>query len=114
MKTKEEAKKNPMREMQESFTTLSEAVENLQKEGYTEDFNLCDAGIENKSKKMIHPAQELNVVNFYRFEGYSNPDDNMVLYVIETTSGEKGLLVDAYGAYSGNISQEMVDKLKMN
>ena len=28
-------------------------------------------------------------------------------------SGEKGLLVDAYGAYSGQISQEMIQKLKI-
>lgn len=29
----------------------------------------------------------------------SDPDDNMVLNVIETSAGDKGLLVDAYGAY---------------
>tara|TARA_R110002073_G_scaffold96490_3_gene222829 strand:+ start:2588 stop:2707 length:120 start_codon:yes stop_codon:yes gene_type:complete len=39
------------------------------------------------------------VIKFYRFEGMSDLDDNMVLNVIETSAGEKGLLVDAYGAY---------------
>ena len=29
----------------------------------------------------------------------SDLDDNMVLNVIETSAGDKGLLVDAYGAY---------------
>jgi hypothetical protein len=53
------------------------------------------------------------VVKYYRFEGDSNPDDNTVLYVIETSRGEKGLLLDAYGAYSGNVSNEMIHKLKM-
>jgi hypothetical protein len=43
----------------------------------------------------------------------SNPGDNTILYVIETTSGEKGLLVDAYGMYSGNVSREMIEKLKI-
>ena len=43
----------------------------------------------------------------------TNPGDNSVLYVINTDSGEKGLLVDAYGAYSGQISQEMIQKLKI-
>jgi hypothetical protein len=37
------------------------------------------------------------VIAYYRFEGASNPDDNVVLYVIETSRGEKGLLLDAYG-----------------
>ena len=39
------------------------------------------------------------MIKFYRFEGMSDLDDNMVLNVIETSAGEKGLLVDAYGAY---------------
>jgi hypothetical protein len=43
----------------------------------------------------------------------SNPDDNTVLYVITTASGEKGLLVDAYGAYAGNIPNELLEKLRI-
>tara|TARA_R110000751_G_scaffold8828_12_gene34264 strand:+ start:1668 stop:1787 length:120 start_codon:yes stop_codon:yes gene_type:complete len=39
------------------------------------------------------------VIKFYRFAGMSDLDDNMVLNVIETSAGDKGLLVDAYGAY---------------
>lgn len=39
------------------------------------------------------------MIKFYRFAGMSDPDDNMVLNVIETSAGDKGLLVDAYGAY---------------
>lgn len=100
--------------MERAYDTLSEAIQKLKEEGYIEDFNLCDAGVENKHKKTIHISEELKVVEFYRFEGETNPDDNSVLYVIETTSGEKGLLVDAYGMYSGNISQEMLNKLKIH
>ncbi|UNY97401.1 phosphoribosylpyrophosphate synthetase [Zhouia spongiae] len=99
--------------MERSYETLSEAINSLKLDGYVEDFNLCDAGVENKHKKTIHNSDELIVITYYRFEGTTNPDDSSVLYVIETTSGEKGLLVDAYGMYSGNVSQELMDKLKM-
>lgn len=99
--------------MENSYNSLSEAIQDLQRHGYTEDFNLCDAGIENKTKKVVHDASELNVVKYYRFEGMTNPGDNTVLYVIETSSGDKGLLVDAYGAYSGNVSREMIEKLRI-
>ncbi|WP_282074268.1 phosphoribosylpyrophosphate synthetase [Maribacter aquivivus] len=100
--------------MENSYISLSIAIKSLQEEGYTEDFNLCDAGVENKSKKNIHNATELDVVKFYRFEGMSNPDDNTILYVIETSTGEKGLLVDAYGMYAGNISKDLIEKLKLS
>lgn len=99
--------------MKNSYISLSEAIKDLQEQGYTEDFNLCDAGVENKSKKLIHKAEELDVIKFYRFEGISNPEDNTILYVIETNTGHQGLLVDAYGAYSGNVSREMIEKLKI-
>ena len=100
--------------MENAYTSLSEAITELQKEGFTADFNLCDAGVEHKHKKIIHPASALNVVRYYRFEGDSNPEDNTVLYLIETTSGEKGLLLDAYGAYSGNVPDELMEMLKIN
>jgi hypothetical protein len=54
------------------------------------------------------------VVRYYRFEGMTDPADNTVLYVIETSSGEKGLLVDAYGVYAGNVPKEMVEKLQIS
>lgn len=99
--------------MDASYPSLSVAIRDLQDEGYIEDFNLCNAGVENKSKKTIHEASELDVVRYYRFEGMTNPADSTVLYVIETSSGEKGLLVDAYGAYSGNIPNGLIDKLRI-
>lgn len=99
--------------MKTSYISLSEAINDLKKEGFTEDFNLCDAGIENKAKKNIHKAVDLNVIKYYRFEGQTNPDDSTILYVIETSKGEKGLLVDAYGVYSGNVSREMIEKLRI-
>ncbi|ASV29123.1 phosphoribosylpyrophosphate synthetase [Maribacter cobaltidurans] len=99
--------------MEKSYISLTEAINSLKDEGFTEDFNLCDAGVENKAKKKIHKAVDLNVVKYYRFEGQTNPDDSTILYAIETNTGEKGLLVDAYGVYAGNVSREMIEKLKL-
>jgi len=52
-----------------------------------------------QSGKSYYPHQ-LKVVNFFRFEGLSDPEDNAILYIIETNDGTKGTLVDAYGVYS--------------
>ena len=82
--------------------------------GFNEDLNYCDSGLENKRRSCIYPAGELEVVAFYRFEGDSNPDDNSILYAIETSDGRKGLLVDAYGAYAGNIPAEIIRKLRID
>ena len=100
--------------MNNSYTSVVEAIEALKKEGFTEDFNLCDAGVEHKVKKVVYGARDFNVIKFFRFEGDSNPDDNSILYAIETSAGEKGVLLDAYGVYSGNVPKELTDKLKIH
>lgn len=99
--------------MKNTYSSLSVAIEDLKKKGYDTDFNLIDDGIESKHLKRIWKAEEIEVEEAMRFEGMSNPDDNSVLYLINTKDGIKGQLVDAYGAYSGQISKEMIEKLKI-
>jgi hypothetical protein len=48
----------------------------------------------------LYAPDQVRVINFFRFEGFSDPDDNAVLYLIETADGLKGTLVDAYGTYA--------------
>lgn len=97
-----------------SYKSLSKAIEDLQRQGFTENLNFCDRGLENKGKSCVYPAGDILVKAFYRFEGKTNPGDNTILYAIETADGHKGLLVDAYGAYSGHIPPEIVQKLRIN
>ena len=99
--------------MKNTYSSLSKAIEDLKDKGYDTDFNLVDEGIESKHLKKSWNAEQIEVEDAMRFEGMTDPGDNSVLYVINTHSGEKGLLVDAYGAYSGQISQEMIQKLKI-
>jgi hypothetical protein len=100
--------------MENSYSSLSKAIEALQKEGFTEDFNLVEKGIECKKYKTQWKAGDLKVIHFYRFEGMNDPGDSTILYLIETKEGKKGLLVDAYGADRGVVSSEMIQKLRMH
>lgn len=96
------------------YDTLSEATNDLQKRGFTHDFNLEKDKIYCKQLNMYYRPKEFSITEVYRFEGMSNPDDNSVVYAIETSNGDKGILVDAYGAYAESISEEMLRKLKIN
>tara|TARA_R110000868_G_scaffold2277_9_gene17044 strand:+ start:2787 stop:2954 length:168 start_codon:yes stop_codon:yes gene_type:complete len=53
------------------------------------------------------------VIPFFGFEGRSNPDDDCSSYAIETSSWDKGLLADAYGAHSYNVPKEIIDKVRI-
>lgn len=95
-----------------NYDTLSEAANDLQKRGYTYDFNLKPHCLECATLKLeIHP-EDFQVDETHRFEGMSSTDDNSVLYAISSKEGIKGLLVDAYGVYAENISEAMRNKLK--
>jgi hypothetical protein len=102
-----------MTDFKNGYDTLSMAIEDLQSMGYTIDYDLVEDGVESKGLKKKWDAEELDVVKFYRFEGISDPADNTILYVLECNDGNKGLLVDAYGA-DVSISRKMIEKLRMN
>jgi hypothetical protein len=96
-----------------TYDTLSEALTDLKRRGYAEDFNLKPFCLECKSLGLnLHP-EDFTVDEFYRFEGASNPDDNSIVLAISSKDGLKGTLVDAYGAYSESLTDDMVRKLKM-
>jgi len=96
-----------------TYDTLSEALNDAQNRGYTFDFNLLENCIECKSLDKNFQPDQFNIVEVHRFEGMTNPDDNSVLYLIETEDGTKGTLVDAYGTYADSLSREMIEKLKI-
>jgi hypothetical protein len=79
--------------------SLSTCLNRIVLDGYTEDFKITEAGLQGMNNNAVYEPQQLQVVNFFRFEGMSDPDDNAVLYVIETIDGTKGTLIDAYGIY---------------
>lgn len=97
-----------------SFDTLSEAIFSLKNQGYTNDFNLHPEWIECPPLKVRLAPEEFHVDQVHRFEGMTSPDDSSILFAISSTSGLKGLLVDAYGLYADSVSPIMVQKLTID
>lgn len=88
--------------------SLATCLKRMMNDGYTEDFRVTEMGLESTAKANRFSPDQIHVVNFFRFEGESDPDDNAILYVIETNDGTRGVLIDAYGIYNDpKISQFM-------
>ncbi|WP_276135125.1 phosphoribosylpyrophosphate synthetase [Polluticoccus soli] len=97
-----------------AYDTLSEAVNDMRKRGYKEDFNLEPNCISCAQLDLqLHP-EHFTVEEFYRFEGISNPDDNSIVYGITSKDGVMGILVDGYGIYSESLTDDMISKLRMH
>ena len=96
-----------------AYDTLSEAVNDLQSKGYTNDFKIKFDCLECEGVERSYRPEHFEVDGFHRFEGMTDPDDSSVLYAITADDGRKGLLIDAYGVYSDPVSIEMIDKFRM-
>jgi len=90
------------------MTTLTSCSNKLLNEGYTENFIAVEKGLEAPSKNKTYTPFEVKIVNFYRFEGESDPGDNAILYAIETNDGVKGIVVDAYGAFTNPFVSKFI------
>lgn len=91
------------------YATVSEATNELNKKGFTVDFNLEENCITCGFEKFKNDEFEIKEV--YRYEGNSDPGDEAVVYGIESKNGLKGILVGGYGNSSDNISPAMLNKL---
>lgn len=96
------------------YDTVSEAMTDLKKRGYTIDFSILteeECLFCHISKTALSP-DDFEIDDFFRFEGDSDPGDSMIVYAISSKNKIlKGIVVNAYGIYSDNASSAIVKKL---
>ena len=97
----------------EPMTTLSEVLNSLKKEGYTEDFNRLESHPEGPGHLIRRHPEAFVVDRHYRFEGNSNPDDEAVVYAISSPEFQvKGVLVNGYGISGDAATDALLTALK--
>ncbi|MEO8086936.1 MAG: hypothetical protein ABI763_08960 [Bacteroidota bacterium] len=99
-------------ESQYHYETVSEAINELRKRGYTLDFNLEENCITCHPEKFI--AYEFEIMEVYRYEGESDPADEATVYGIESKNGKKGILVNGYGTATDENANSILAKLKLH
>jgi len=97
----------------EDLKTLVSCLNTLVKRGYTEDYKATDSGLKSIQSGKVYSAKDVTEVNFYRFEGNSDPADNSILYAIDTMDGGHGTLVDAYGPYADSKVASFMKQVKV-
>ena len=94
------------------YNTLSEAINDLTKRGYTFNFNIKRDCIECAENNLQLKPEEFEIDEVYRFQEMSDVDNESILYAISSTNNNiKGLLVNAYSIYADTASTDLVAKL---
>jgi hypothetical protein len=97
------------------MSELERCMKRLEEKGYSDQFKVERKHLQSltDNKKRYKP-EDVSAVNFFRFEGISDPDDMSILYAIETSDGRKGTLVDAYGFYSDDETGEFMQSVDIH
>ncbi len=91
------------------YDTVSEAIEQLRKQGYILDFNLKENQLTDGENAYL--ADEFEIVDLYRYEGPSDPADEATVYALASASGIKGVLVSGYGISTDEAATETLKQL---
>jgi hypothetical protein len=90
------------------------AIAKLAKEGYTAEFKAEADGLSVTGSEAVLRPEEVTIRDYFRFEGASDPDDMAVVYALETGTGTRGVLVDAFGSYSDPEVAAMLERMPVN
>lgn len=88
------------------YASVLKALEELKTMGFTVDFNLLEEDIMN------HP-NHYEILHIYRYEGESNPDDEAIVYGIQTNAGEKGVFVAGFSPNSESEAAKVLNELSI-
>lgn len=96
------------------YDTVTEAMADLKKLGYTIDFSILPDKefLSSQLPAAVLSPDEFEIDDFFRFEGETDPGDQMIVYAISSKKDNlKGIVVNAYGLYADNASSAIVKKL---
>src|SRR4051812_29687958 len=83
-----------------NMTEMEKCMNKLEALGFTDQYRVEKGKLHDLTNKKNYKPKDVKAVNFYRFEGITDPEDMSILYAIETSDGRKGMLANAYGLYS--------------
>ena len=95
------------------YTSMTEAIKGLTARGFTTNFEFLNNAFCAVESGRTFKAKDISILEHHRFEGASDPDDESIVYAIETIDGIRGTIADAYGVYSDPELEAFVEKVKM-
>jgi len=97
--------------MMNQYDTLVQATKALRDRGYASEFHFTNNGLVHKENEKKYDENNVEIVEYHRFEGASNPSDMSIIYALESKDGTKGVIIAPYGAYADPALMEFLDKL---
>lgn len=90
------------------YASTEIALNELKEKGFVIDYNV-------EEKQILQNPNNFGIVEIYRYEGMSNPDDESTVYGIENFSnGERGVFVAGNLSFAENEVAKILLKLEID
>ncbi len=96
------------------YATLTEATEKLKERGFTHNFEVDKEGHLKDEDGNVFFVAQVQLEEFHRFEGMTDPGDTSIVYALKTDSGGKGIVIDAYGADASKRTTDFLNKIEQH
>lgn len=84
----------------------------MEKQGYTGRFEMEKGKLKELNNGEFYRPADMEIVEFKRFEGMTNPSDMSVVYAVKCMDGTKGLITASFGTYANVELAEFIRKLE--
>lgn len=102
-------------ELPRNYDTVTEAVNDLQQKGYTTNFSLLaekECLVCKQTSLQLSPS-EFQIDEIYRFEGNTDPGDEMIVMAISSPKHlVKGVVVNGFGAHQDSLTSGITELIK--
>jgi hypothetical protein len=92
-------------------TSEAPAIGALERRGFTATFVADGDRLRLAGTARRFRPEDVRIVDFYRFEGTSDPDDMSVVYALQARDGTRGVLTDAFGSYADPVVGALVERM---
>lgn len=93
--------------------TVTEAITELRRQGYTADFELFDGVLQSDPDRPACAVDRAVVDHLYRFEGPSDPGDEMIVFALhDPDTGIRGTLAAAFGPSADPVLRDHLSGLR--
>lgn len=97
-----------------TYVSISDATSNLNKRGFKAQFRFTDdEKLQHVDTDKKYGTDDMQIVEYHRFEGMTNPGDMSIVFAVEANDGTKGTVVSPYGPYADIKLIEFMDRVKI-
>lgn len=91
---------------------LMNCISKAKTDGYIYDFKIDEAGLFLKENAEFYFPDQIKINDSLYFNRHDHPSENVILYLVETTDGYKGMLINGYDQYADRTMASLIKQVE--